>query len=92
MGRQSISIQPLAGAIGAEIAGVDLAQELDADTIDRVGFEARGCAISVASASLFPDRRSFSNRVTSPCSELTPLSVGEILGGIVYQAVDRLVT
>src|SRR6266542_6600445 len=33
MGRQSISIQPLAGAIGAEIAGVDLAQELDADTI-----------------------------------------------------------
>ena len=33
MGRQSISIHPLAGAIGAEIAGVDLAQELDAATI-----------------------------------------------------------
>src|SRR6266851_4524867 len=33
MGRQSISIQPLAGAIGAEIDGVDLARELDADTI-----------------------------------------------------------
>ena len=33
MGRQSISIQPLAGAIGAEIAGVDLAQELDDATI-----------------------------------------------------------
>jgi len=30
---QSISVQPLAGAIGAEIAGIDLAQELDADTI-----------------------------------------------------------
>src|SRR5258708_3823406 len=33
MGRRSISIRPLAGVIGAEIAGVDLAQELDADTI-----------------------------------------------------------
>src|ERR1700730_12872163 len=33
MGRRSISIQPLAGAIGAEIAGVDLAQELNAETI-----------------------------------------------------------
>jgi hypothetical protein len=33
MSRQSISIQPLAGAIGAEIAGVDLAQQLDAETI-----------------------------------------------------------
>src|SRR5437762_3064976 len=33
MGRRSISVQPLAGAIGAEIAGIDLAQELDADTI-----------------------------------------------------------
>src|ERR1700731_1208301 len=33
MGNQSISIRPLAGAIGAEIAGVELAQELDDDTI-----------------------------------------------------------
>src|SRR5437016_12693477 len=33
MDRQSISVQPLAGAIGAEIASVDLAQELDADAI-----------------------------------------------------------
>src|SRR5712691_2242453 len=33
MGHQSISIDPLAGAIGAEIDGVDLARELDADTI-----------------------------------------------------------
>jgi taurine dioxygenase len=33
MGNQSISIHPLAGAIGAEIAGVDLAQELAAGTI-----------------------------------------------------------
>src|SRR5580704_11581514 len=33
MGNQSISIRPLAGAIGAEIAGVELAQELDAGTI-----------------------------------------------------------
>src|SRR5438270_11222296 len=33
MGRRSISIQPLAGAIGAEIAGVDLAQQLDDATI-----------------------------------------------------------
>src|SRR5881275_3334449 len=33
MDHQSISVQPLAGAIGAEIAGVDLAREVDADTI-----------------------------------------------------------
>src|SRR5260370_7668250 len=33
MGRRSISIRPLAGAIGAEIAGVDLAQDLNAETI-----------------------------------------------------------
>src|SRR5438552_8284431 len=33
MGRPSISIHPLAGAIGTEIAGVDLAQELDDETI-----------------------------------------------------------
>jgi taurine dioxygenase len=33
MSRQSIRIHPLAGAIGVEIAGVDLAQELAAGTI-----------------------------------------------------------
>src|ERR1700724_261357 len=33
MARKRLSIRPLAGAIGAEIAGSDLARELDADTI-----------------------------------------------------------
>src|SRR5712675_2606642 len=33
MARRRLNIRPLAGAIGAEIAEVDLAQELDADTV-----------------------------------------------------------
>src|SRR5258708_30827171 len=33
MARKRLDIRPLAGAIGAEIAGVDLARELDADTV-----------------------------------------------------------
>jgi taurine dioxygenase len=32
MASKRLDIRPLAGAIGAEIAGVDLARELDADT------------------------------------------------------------
>ena len=33
MVRKRLDIRPLAGAIGAEIAGIDLARELDADTV-----------------------------------------------------------
>jgi taurine dioxygenase len=33
MARRQLNIRPLAGAIGAEIAGVDLAQPLDAETV-----------------------------------------------------------
>jgi taurine dioxygenase len=33
MARKRLDIRPLAGAIGAEIAGIDLARELDSDTV-----------------------------------------------------------
>src|SRR5882757_1054728 len=33
MARKRLDIRPLSGAIGAEIAGIDLARELDADTV-----------------------------------------------------------
>src|SRR6202040_557840 len=36
MARKRLDIRPLAGAIGAEIAGIDLARELDSDTFSAI--------------------------------------------------------